>query len=277
MEKEIQQITKGLTVSQQEQSNLPAHLQKISDSMAPEEKAILKAKYILPRFPDMPAVDLPRHAKGLLFRIHTITGWKLPEDDLFLNTLVSEFSKYLVEQCADLNPEEVSYAVRNHALEVKDWGKSMNLSLIDEPIRSYRERRCAVSEFEEARKKALDASKTKELPAGECDWSEQWEQIKEGAKNGKIDNVIILTPVYDWLEREGLLDLDRDEKIQALRECREEYIRELAVRISEGYREQDLLEATKAPDWMLREEIMPRIRNMAKIKAVRMLALSETL
>ena len=248
----------------------------ISGSLAPEEQAILSVKYRLPRISETSAIDIPRHAKGLLFRLHTITGWKLPEDDLFLNTLVSEFTQYLVEKCGDLNPEEISYAFRHYALDVQDWGKSMNISLIDKPLQEYRERRRQVSIFEEARKNAVKDAEFKALPAGECDWSDQWEKIKEEAKIGTIDSMIILTPVFDWLERTGKIKLPREEKISLMKECREALIRETQFRISEGHRDHDFLKQIERIDWMCVPEVKSKVSNLAKLLAVKRLAVNET-
>lgn len=268
------QVASNLTVSQQARSGLPTTLQGISGSLAPEEQAILAVKYRLPRISEIKAIDIPRHAKGLLFRLHTITGWKLPDDEYFLNTLVSEFTQYLVERCGDLNPEEISFAFRNYALDVKDWGKSMNLSLIDSPLSEYRQRRRAVSELEESRRRD---DKEEELPPGECDWSEQWAAIKEAAKKGQLQHTIILSSIYDWLERNGHMNLEKDDKVELMKSCREDLILELQSGIAEGTGNRRLLDQVKSDEWMKAPDVKARLVNMSKVKAVKELAISESI
>lgn len=235
---------------------------------------MIALKYSGPRFSSIPDEDIQLHAMGLLIRLHAVTGWRIPEDEVILNTLVSEFSKFLAERFADLNPEEVAYAFRNYATGIKDWGKSMNLSLIEEPLQEYRNERRRLSELEERAKTSAIPS---QLPAGECDWSEQWESLKEQAKNGQIDEAIILTPMYDWLVRQGLLTVDEDEKRWLIAECREEYARELKLAILEGNNLYDTLAILLRPDCLQDPDIKARLVNMAKIKAVRQLALTETM
>lgn len=81
-------------------------------------------------------------------KIHIITGWQLPPAD-FLDILIDQFSKKLLEDYPQLNVDEVEYAFRSIGTGVKDWGKSMNLSLIDEVLREYCNTRFELSQQEE--------------------------------------------------------------------------------------------------------------------------------
>lgn len=240
----------------------------------PEEARVIELKYSGPRFSSIPEHDVELHAMGLLIRLNAVTGWKIPDDGPILNTLVSEFSKFITESFSDMNPEEVAYAFRNYATGIKDWGKSMNLSLIEEPLQAYRNERRRLSELEE---RARMEPTEDELPVGECDWSDQWESIKEQCRNGQIEQAIILTPVYDWLVREGLLNLDEEEKKGLLAQCREEYAQELKLSILEGNSEYEELSRLLSTDCLKDSGIKARLINMSKIKAVKQLALSETL
>jgi hypothetical protein len=175
-------------------------------------------KYLLPTFSNLPAIDLGRYAKGLLVRLHTITGWKLPDDDFFLNTLVAEFTKYLTENCGDLNPEEIGYAFRNYGLEIKDWGKSMNLQLIHDPISEYRKIRADISNMEERLREAKKPEKPVET-TGEVDWSEDWEKIKQMAREGEINGLFITDALYGWMDKQGLITMTPKEKWQMVYEA----------------------------------------------------------
>lgn len=117
---------------------------------------MLAVKYAAKPIRDVPADQLAKEAKALIGRIHVISGWNVPDDKYFLQILTNEFTKLLAESYKDLNVEEIAYAVRNYGLDVKDWGKNMNLSLIDKPISEYRRVRQCLSEVEERKKPVAD-------------------------------------------------------------------------------------------------------------------------
>ena len=80
--------------------------------------------------------NLFAYANATLIKIHVITGWAIPKEEI-LNVLLDQFIKKIKEGYPDTNPEEWEYAFRNYGTAVKDWGKSMNLSLIDEVMKPY--------------------------------------------------------------------------------------------------------------------------------------------
>ena len=88
---------------------------------------------------------------ALLLKVHVITGWVIPDTRL-MNILVDQFEKKLMEDYSSLNTEEIEYAFRKGGTIVKDWGKGMNLSLIDEVLSPYLNNRLRVSADEEKRK-----------------------------------------------------------------------------------------------------------------------------
>lgn len=89
--------------------------------------------------------------KALMVKIHIITGWVLPDQTL-INIFTDQFTKKLTEEYAHLNIDEVEYAFRSTGTTVKDWGKSMNLALIDEVLRPYTAQRFEASAAEERAK-----------------------------------------------------------------------------------------------------------------------------
>jgi hypothetical protein len=95
-------------------------------------------------------VETGTWAKALLLKIHVITGWVIPGNEL-LNILVDQFEKKLKEDYGHFNVEEIEYAFRKHGTAVKDWGKQMNLSLIDEVLIPYLHIRHEASENERKR------------------------------------------------------------------------------------------------------------------------------
>lgn len=80
--------------------------------------------------------NLWAYAKATLLKIHVITGWTIPKDEL-MKILLDQFIKKIKESYPNTNPEEWEYAFRNYGTTVKDWGKSMNLALIDEVMLPY--------------------------------------------------------------------------------------------------------------------------------------------
>ncbi|MDF2381346.1 hypothetical protein JMG10_07710 [Nostoc ellipsosporum NOK] len=109
---------------------------------------MLQLKYAAPQIGSMDTSTLLLHTKALLLRVHVITGWVVPQDALML-ILVDQFSKKLSEDYASLNTEEIEYAFRKSGTTVKDWGKEMNLALLDEVLIPYLSRRRDISDMEE--------------------------------------------------------------------------------------------------------------------------------
>lgn len=86
---------------------------------------------------------------ALLLKIAVITGWVVPTDAR-QSILVDQFQKTLIEKYPNMNVDEVEYAFRHYGTEVKDWGKEMNLSMIDQVLIPYiNERKRLSHEMEE--------------------------------------------------------------------------------------------------------------------------------
>jgi hypothetical protein len=114
----------------------------------PDHKMI-QLKYQSKQIGVMTAQEMTVWGKALLLKIHVITGWTIPEKELLV-ILVDQFQKKLVESYPDMNVDEIEYAFRQSGTTVKDWGKAMNLSLIDEVLIPYLgERKILSHELEE--------------------------------------------------------------------------------------------------------------------------------
>jgi len=96
----------------------------------------------------MNPAELSAWPKALLLKIHVITGWVIPSTDL-LNILVDQFGKKLVEDYSDLNTDEIEYAFRKSGTTIQDWGKGMNLNLLDQVLIPYVGERLRASAVEE--------------------------------------------------------------------------------------------------------------------------------
>lgn len=99
----------------------------------------------------MAPAEVMTSAQEILLRIHVIAGWQMPPDELML-ILVDEFSKKVVESYPNVTVNEVAYAFRSGSHLVKEWGKALNISLIDEVMIPYLDRRAEVSRVEEQKK-----------------------------------------------------------------------------------------------------------------------------
>lgn len=104
-------------------------------SAATPEQEIIKRKYQSKQIGNMTPAEVNLWGQGLLLKIHVITGWEIPQGQL-MEILVDQFQKKLVESYPDMNVDEIEYAFR-HDTGVKDWGKTMNLALIDEVLMPY--------------------------------------------------------------------------------------------------------------------------------------------
>ncbi len=95
--------------------------------------------------------EITYNAVHLLLKIHVITGWEVPQNEM-MEILVDQFKKKITESYPMINCDEIEYAFRNKPLEIKEWGKAMNISLIDEVIQPYMATRFELSKFEEQKK-----------------------------------------------------------------------------------------------------------------------------
>lgn len=154
--------------------------------------------------------DVDTWANVLLAKINAITGWIVP--DLTLDILIDQFRKKLVESYGDCNPEEIEFAFRNYGTVIKDWGKQMNLSLIDEVMIPYLSRRSEVSQHEEV----LAMNKTPQIEYKE-DMSkeamQEWfEKITKRVKTGDIKVDFIPPTLYNWMDANGNISTTKADK-----------------------------------------------------------------
>jgi hypothetical protein len=153
----------------------------------------------------MSEMDRFGHTLQLLTKLCVITGWLAPEGDL-QNILIDQLCKKLSESYANVNADEVEYAFRNNTT-VKDWGKTMNLAMIDEVLIRYMNQRYQLSQLEEQAKKPAEIE-YKPIPMTDEELLsatyEVWKLVK------KAD--VIPESVYFYLVGEGKINLTTDQK-----------------------------------------------------------------
>lgn len=145
-------------------SSLPA-----LPNFTPEESKVLEIKYAALPFGKMTDAELFAKAHTLLLQIHVITGWVVPHEEIeikgqrerfsTLDVLLQQFMLKLKESYSNVNEEEILYAFRN-AQGVEDWGKKMNLNLIDVVMRPYLQSRLEASKIEESKAFQLEKPTT---------------------------------------------------------------------------------------------------------------------
>lgn len=186
------------------------------------------------RFSQIQAVNKTQEIKSLLLRVNASTGWKFPDSKEMVNALVHEFSMYIDEQCSDLKPDEIAYAVRTHGVTIKEWGKNLNIALIDQCIALYRSKRYEASQEEERAAIEQEVPKIELTDSVMSDWSSFWEKLLQSAKNGVIRNEFISTYFYDWLLGKFGFNPTPVEKVEAFREAAQIYRHEIEQAIITG-------------------------------------------
>lgn len=175
----------------------------------PEEQEILQVKYQSAVFGKMEWIELNTWAKALLIKINAITGWIVPEETV--DILVDQFRKKLSESYKKCNPNEVEYAFRNYGTAVKDWGKQMNLSLIDEVMTPYLNRRYELSRLEEQKVKPILEIENKEDMSKEAmqDW---FNVTAEKIRSGEMQLDFVPPMLYEFMDDNGNINATKEQK-----------------------------------------------------------------
>lgn len=166
-------------------------------------------------FGKMTPDEVAGYSRATMIKIALITGWSLPEGK-HQDILLDQFAKKMLESYPKVNPEEVEYAFRTEGTTVKDWGKQMNLSLIDEVMIPYSEKRFEISGIEEQLK-----LKTLPPPPITEDISDEgmdkfWDDTEELVSKGNYQIEFIPPMLYDWMDKNGNILHNREEKLKYL-------------------------------------------------------------
>lgn len=136
--------------------------------------------------------EIEMSAYQLLLKIHVIVGWTIPLGEM-MDVLVDQFQKKLTESYSNVNPEEIEYAFRNRGLDVKDWGKALNLTLIDEVMIPYLTTRRDLSAVEESLSNKPAIAEKKDLT------EEEWHEWLLDMKSYNLE--LLPIEVYEYLIR----------------------------------------------------------------------------
>lgn len=166
---------------------------------------MLEMKYAKPCFSRISKRGMEVTGGALLLKISIVTGWILPQAEILM-VLQDQFTKYLVENYPALNSDEVEYAFRNRDTGVRDWGKNLNLSLVDEVLLPYMAQRRELSKLEEQKPvpvAGLNAPKMEDQEKIDLSF-DMWKSTQ--------NFVYIDENVFLILEKSGLIKLTNEEK-----------------------------------------------------------------
>ena len=195
----------------QSQQALTSYSTSLSKTLTAAESEIIGLKYRSQRFGKMKESDRLNWSMALLIKIHVITGWVVPDKQEYLNILNDQLQKKLSESYATVNADEVEYAFRNFGTSVKDWGKAMNLSMIDEVLAPYLQRRSELSKIEEDQKKELPAPAETLTDKTMQDWLNE---VRLTIEKSSADMMPVM--LYDWACEKGIIRLTTAEKMDWL-------------------------------------------------------------
>jgi len=193
----------------------------VISNLTPEEAQVLTVKYQSKPFSRMSPAEMEMAANTLLLKVHVITGWTIPADEIML-LFIDQFKKKAIESYSLVNPDEIEFAFRKYGVGVKDWGKSMNLSLIDEVMQPYLELRSEISRFEESKTNSMPIA----LPESKMTDDQMFEWIKEvGQKyqSGQYSYRMIPVFMYDFLNEKGLIKANKKEILDKAKKSRLNY------------------------------------------------------
>lgn len=183
-------------------------LKKGNGHLLKQELRVLDLKYSAKRFGEMDATERQLNCTKALMIISVITGWTIPNPGPMLDILADQFEKKMSEAYENINLEEVEYAFRNKGLDIKDWGKALNLSLIDEVLKPYLHNRSDLSMQEEKMKSQLTKQELEKTPSQMDD--KEWEEWLEDISKYEINK--IPCDSYEYLVRKEKISISPKDK-----------------------------------------------------------------
>lgn len=171
----------------------------------PQEAKIISLKYAAKRFCDMDTDEIDLMANKLIIKISIITGWTIPASAFMMDEVIEQLAKKMQETYPNLNEQEVEYAFRNKGIELKDWGKSLNLALIDEVLVPYLHDRFALSLQEEK-----ISTQVKEINEQRELTPEEWDEWLLSISKYEVNK--IPCDSYKYLEKTGKISLTNSQK-----------------------------------------------------------------
>lgn len=187
---------------------------------------VLEVKYSpSQRIGEIDLLQLDNMVKVCMLRIHVITGWTIPVDEM-MQLFIDEFRSLLLQEYEDIKFEEIIFAFRRYKHIVEDWGKEMNLKLIGTVLEAYMEDRYDAGLLEERLKMENDKPLLEFKPKKYSD-DEIVAIALDYWQNSKAPMLEFINPhCYEILNKQAKIVLDEPNK---------ERIRKHANLLMEGY------------------------------------------
>lgn len=186
---------------------------------------ILEVKYSAERIGDIDLLQLDKKVKVAMLRIHVITGWTIPIQEM-MDVFIYEFRTLLLQEYADLNFEEILFGFRKYKHIVEDWGKEMNLKIIGTILDAYGEDRYDAGLLEERLKMEFDKPLLEFKPKEYTD-DEIVGIALDYWQHSLAPKIEFINPnCYEILNKQGKIILDEPNK---------ERIKKYATLLMEGY------------------------------------------
>lgn len=142
----LQTVTNQITAAPPGQLALSKELRK---SLMPEEVQVIDLQQKCIPLSKYGELELQTQVAIMLFKISTITGWKIPDEKMYEDALIEQMILKIKEDYYFLNVDEILHAFRKYGTVIKDWGKAFNLSLVDQVLIPYLNFKRDVNQFAE--------------------------------------------------------------------------------------------------------------------------------
>ena len=174
---------------------------------------ISKIKQNSQAFSKIPEHEKQLHIYKLLVKISVITGWGLPEPELF-DIFIEQFKLKMDESYRFLNMDEIEYAFRTYKEE--DYGKNFNLHIFTSVISRYLAERKQVDEYHDQQKEQILIHNHVE----QSDKELENELLEYSRKDYNGKKVYLLPPfLFDNLVKLNKIDLSETAKVKKFSEA----------------------------------------------------------
>jgi len=166
-----------------------------------------------PPFIKIPEHEHRVHIYKLLFKISVITGWSIPEPEIF-DIFIEQFKMKMDESYRFLNMDEIEYAFRTY--KVEDYGKNFNLHIFIEVLSRYLADRKQVDEYQDIQKEQIMIHNYVEQSDDEL-----WNEVLEYSQKDYSGKKIYLLPsfLFDNLVKLQKIDLSESAKVKKYAEA----------------------------------------------------------
>lgn len=166
-----------------------------------------------PAFIKIPEHEQRIHIYKLLFKISVITGWSIPDAEIF-DIFIEQFKLKIDESYRFLNTDEIEYAFRTY--KVEDYGKNFNLHIFIEVLSRYLADRKQLDEYQDIQKEQIMIHNHVE----QSDEDLENELIEYSQKDYRGKKIYLLPPfLYDNLVKLNKIDLSESAKVKKFSEA----------------------------------------------------------